>query len=181
MITYDESYYYNMLKIYTPTAKKICGIRWDLIMDVYPKTVLDYGCGIGWMKAFSPAGVEVDTIDLMPVPQTGIRHNEYDVVCFWDVLEHLPDFEIISDILARSDHAAITIPMLPSGNALKTWKHFKPGEHLHYFDDETIIALFDRYDYDLLIDAGEIECPPRQDIRSFVFRNRTRRGETDTR
>jgi hypothetical protein len=49
------------------------------------------------------------------------------------------------------------------------WKHFKPGEHLHYYTVELLEALFKLYKFDLLLDEMP-ECPPREDIHSIIFR-----------
>ena len=141
-------------------------IRWDWISPINPKSVLDYGSGIGWFRAFRPPGVEVYSYDIGQYPQTGVEMRTYDVVCFWDVLEHIPDFNIIEPIMRLANSVAISIPM--RDGPLEGWKHFKPGEHLHYFTHETLNALMSRYGFNY-VRSGTPECPPRTDIESFIY------------
>ena len=175
MIKYDVDYYHNLLRIHTHTAKEICDIRWKFLEQLdfasrWP-AVLDYGCGVGWFAAFRPGFVreeDMDTFDIMPVPQTGIRHDRYDIVTLWDVLEHIPDFTQLESILAKTDYVALSIPIKPTVVAWNEWKHFKPGEHLQYYDIDLLRALFKIYGFSLIINE-QPECPPRVDIYSLIF------------
>lgn len=163
---YDLSYYEGMLKNYSHTAEQIAKIRWEFVDELQPKTVLDYGSGVGWFRVFNPNGCACDTYDIMPVPQTGIRHDSYDLVCFWDVLEHVPNLSMIGDIETKA--VALTVPVKPDDVELKTWKHFKPGEHLHYFDKNMMDELMGYYGFTRTKD-GTPECPPRTDIWSAIY------------
>lgn len=169
MSLYDIEYYENMLRNYSKTAEEICTIRWKWIEELNPKIVLDYGSGVGWFRAYRPKGVEVYSYDIAPVPQTGILMQIYDVCCFYDVLEHIPDFSAIESILRLSNHVVISIPMKPTDIDLSVWKHFKPGEHLHLVEKDTLIAIMKKYKFEL-IKSGMPECPPRKDIHSFIFK-----------
>lgn len=169
-MNYDIEYFEKMLRQYSKTAEIISKIRWNFVSQVSPKIVLDYGSGIGWFRAFRPNGILVDSFDVANYPQTGIMASgQYDLVCMWDVLEHIPNFEIIQEVLGRSNYVAISIPIKPDGIRLEAWKHFKPMEHLHYFTKESLTALFQRYDFRLLA-VDTPECPPREDIVSFIFK-----------
>jgi hypothetical protein len=175
MIKYDESYYYNLLKIHTHSAQYISILRWDFLHEyLHPVSykchpvILDYGCGVGWFKAFASELLIVDTFDIMPVPQTGIIHDKYDMVTMWDVLEHIPDFSDIAHILAKTDYVALTVPIKPDNVVWADYKHFKISEHLHYFTVDLLEAMFDHYGFKL-VKQGEPECPPREFIKSFIF------------
>lgn len=168
---YDINYYENMLRMYSSTAKQISTIRWEFISELHPHTVLDYGSGVGWFRAFRPKDVIVDSYDIAEYPQTKVLRNEYDVVCLWDVLEHIPRFSDIRSVLNSSRFVALTLPLLEEGINVRMWKHFKPDEHLHFFTKDVLAALFDYYCFDL-IKEGQPECPPREDIWSFVFKRR---------
>lgn len=175
MIKYDTDYYYNLLKIHAGTAKKICDIRWQFIKNnIKPSdhlvTALDYGCGVGFMKAFAPEWItEVDTYDIMGVPQTGIRQSQYSIVMLFDVLEHIPDFTEILPILDRTEYVAVTVPIKPSNMKWKDYKHFKPGEHLHYFTHDLLRYMFKVMGFEML-NSGTPECPPREHVWSFLFK-----------
>ncbi len=178
MIKYDVQYYLNLLRIHTYTAKTICDIRWEFISRIkfenkWP-TVLDYGCGISWFAAFKPIFVSnenMDTFDIMPVPQTGIRHQHYDLITLWDVLEHIADFTDLEPLLRITDYVAISIPIKPLDVAWKDYYHLKPGEHLHYYDEDLLIELFRRYGFNLKETPSQPECPPRKMVWNFIFQN----------
>jgi hypothetical protein len=180
MIKYDEKYYFNLLKIHTHTAKEICLRRWDFVLQLMPEfenrhpIVLDYGSGVGWFVAFKPEQIkEVDSFDIMPVPQSGILHEHYDIVTMWDVLEHIdwknePDKKI-EDILTKTDYVATTIPILPLGKDFETWKHNKKNEHLTRFKSlDEVIHFFNKRNFKLK-EISSNECPPREDVYSFLF------------
>lgn len=166
---YDIEYYENLLRIHSATAEEICKRRWHfLTMHIQPlNNVLDYGSGVGWFRAWRPPGVTVWSYDLGLYPQTGIDLVAYDVICFWDVLEHIRDFRDIEPVLMLAKHVACTVPIIPE-EGLSGWKHFKPGEHLHYFTQESLVALFDKFGFRPLI-QDDFECPPRKDVTSFIF------------
>lgn len=177
MIEYDQDYYYNLLRIQASTAQMICDIRWDFIKAfLSPKgeeleelIVLDYGCGVGFMKAFAPKWAYVDTYDIMPVPQTGLRHDKYDLLMLYDVLEHIPDFTELLPTLMKVRHVVLSIPIKPHNIPWKAYKHFKPGEHLHYLTNGLLIYLFETFGFKLM--AKEIpECPPREFVWTYMFK-----------
>jgi hypothetical protein len=165
---YDLAYYDNMLRNYSSSAEKICAIRWEWIKETDARKVLDYGSGVGWFRAFAPKGVEVDTTEILSVPQTGIRHANYDVLTLWDVLEHLPSLSPIEELLKWTRYVAISVPILPEGALWTGWKHFKPTEHLFYPTAGQLGALFGSYGFSE-VKRGQPECPPRQDIWNFLY------------
>lgn len=179
---YDVGYFYKMLKDYAPTAADICRRRWEFVSGSMPtaplgqgKLVLDYGCGCGFFKAFAPAWADVDTFDIMPVPQTGIKRERYDLLTLWDVIEHFDwgnferDLTIpLEPIFDRVDAVALTVPILPSNKGFAHWKHRKPKEHLTVFTVDSLKWFMDLRGF-ILSDIGTPECPPRVDITSFLF------------
>ena len=175
MINYDVDYYYNLLKIHSGSAKKICDVRWKFIKDnIDPKdnliNALDYGCGIGFMKAFAPDWItEVDTYDIMPIPQTGMRSNHYSIVLMYDVLEHIPDFTEMLPTLNKTNYVAVTVPIKPNNLPWSKYKHFKPGEHLHYFTDDLLTHIFKVMGFRVVAKSTP-ECPPREYVWSYLFK-----------
>jgi hypothetical protein len=186
---YNLDYFELMLRQNAGTAELINKIRWKFILDYILKDdafesdgfirVLDYGSGIGFFRDWRPEGVEVDTFDIADYPQTGKWHEKYDIVCFFDVLEHLPNFSVVFDYLQTAKYVVLSIPILPEGVELTTWKHYKPGEHLHYFSEETLKTFLKTYDFQL-VKKGQPECPPRQDVWDFLFKKQTKKDNLAT-
>lgn len=163
------SYYDKMLKNYSATASEICRIRWDWVKEANARTVLDYGSGVGFFRAFRPQGVEVDNYDVMPVPQTGVTRKSYDLLSLWDVLEHMDGLTALEPFLSTCQWVAISIPILPKDRHWIGWKHFKPSEHLFYPSADQLAALFQAYNYEE-VKRGQPECPPREDVWNFLYR-----------
>ena len=123
------------------------------------------------MRAFQPDWANVDTYDVMPVIQTGIRENHYDLLMLYDVLEHIPDFMEILPILQKAIFVVVSVPIKPSRMPWKAYKHFKPGEHLHYFTHDLLVHIFDTMEF-RVIAKGQPECPPREDVWTYIFRRK---------
>ena len=168
MIKYDLNYYEKMLRQNSRSAEKIAKVRWNFIRQLNPRFVLDFGSGVGWFRAYKPEGIEVDSFDIGPYPQTGILRDYYNLICFWDVLEHISGFDSIKDVLTLTDYVALCVPIKPEKALLETWKHFKPGEHLNYFTEKSLDETFKKYSFHLLAKASP-ECPPREDVLSFIY------------
>lgn len=166
---YNLDYYDKMLKNYSATASEICRIRWDWVKEANARTVLDYGSGVGYFRAFRPDGVEVDNFDVMPVPQTGITRDRYDLLVLWDVIEHLPGLDPIDPYLRSCPWVGLSIPILPPNKSWVGWKHHKPGEHLVYPTADQLAATFALYGYEE-VKRGQPECPPRSDVWNFLYR-----------
>ena len=167
---YNLEYYEKMLREYSKTAEYICQLRWRLILELDDvSTVLDYGSGVGWFRAFRPSGICVDSYDIANYPQTGILRDWYDVICLWDVLEHVGNAAHLNGLLKRCKYIALTVPIKPKNVKLSDWKHYKPGEHLHYFTPELLDLFFNKF---RRIKSGYFECPPREDILTAIYERR---------
>ena len=170
MFKYDLKYWNKMLRQNSKTAQRINKIRWNLVVTLPVKRILDYGSGPGFFAAFAPEGYKVDTYDINNYPQTGIKHRKYDLITFWDVLEHFHDLSKAFKDMRRlkAKYIAITVPVVRPGLELKTWKHYKPGEHFHYLSKKEWDEVFKFYGFKKLR-GGFYECPPREDIYSAVY------------
>jgi len=169
---YNKEYFKTISEAYEKTAKKISKIRWNFVKCIKPKIVLDYGAGANFLTRFAPKGVKVDSFDIgnYPVKYTGIRHKSYDLIFLCDVLEHIPDFRILDNIFEKTKYIFVSIPILPRGKRLKTWKHFKfeTREHLHFFTKRSLDLFFEARGFKK-IKSGYPECPPREDIYSALY------------
>lgn len=144
-VSYDATYAHQY--DYRPVGE-MSDLRWNFIQSVLElpavSRVLDVGYGNGaFLKRARAADMAIFGIDLhtedfgIPVV-TFDTQQDYDLVCFFDSLEHFPDFAPILRLSARN--VVISIPNTPDFilTAPDKWRHFKPGEHLHYFSGTSL-------------------------------------------
>lgn len=169
---YDLNYYEHTLIKMSATAEDICKRRWDFIECAKAVRILDYGCGVGWFRAFRPKdNLVVDSYDISPIcPQTGINEMRYDLVCFWDSMEHIPNLKDIEWLLYQVEYVAISIPIKPDNVPMKSWKHYRPpDEHIHYFTIQSLNEFFAKYGFSC-VKQNQCECPPRVDVWTLLYR-----------
>lgn len=177
---YDSDYYENMLHMYSGSAANIFQIRWEFVKMTGAQTVLDYGCGCNFLTIFQPhgIGIDVDSYDIGHIepgvgyPQTGIKRDSYDLVCLFDVIEHV-DWENTPDTLMdatiqKAKWVAVSVPIKPGELPFEEWKHYKPGEHLIYFTEESLDEFFRVRGFEK-VKSGYPECPPRIDILTALY------------
>ena len=172
---YNKKYWDYMKKLNIRTGKVINEVRWSFVKQIEPKVVLDYGAGLNLLKEYAPENVIVDTFDIgsFPIEYTGIKHRKYDLVFLCDVLEHIPDFRVLDKLFKATEHVFVSVPMLPAGQKLKGWRHFKyeTGEHLHYFTKASLNLFFAVRGFELIKSGKpEVKCGVRKDIYSALYK-----------
>jgi SAM-dependent methyltransferase len=132
-------------------VKEMSRLRWDFIQSYlglsHGSRILDVGYGNGaFLKHARAAGMAIHGIDLhaedFDVPVVDFATPlEFDLICFFDSLEHFPSFEPVLGLKARN--VVVSVPNPPGCllTAPRSWRHFKPGEHLHYFSRNSLDAL----------------------------------------
>jgi len=89
-----------------------------------------------------PTGIE--TIGRDEIPK-----RVFDVVTFFDSLEHLPDLGLLFELNAR--HVVVTAPWCHAARLgvewFRDWKHRRPGEHLHHFSPSSLLLLMQSRGY----------------------------------
>ena len=146
-------------------------LRWEFIQARLrlpaASCVLDVGYGNGaFLKRARAASMSIFGIDLhsedFGIPVVGFEtRQDYDLVCFFDLLEHFPDFAPILRLNTR--FVVVSIPNTPDFILTTPWKwrHFKPGEHLHYFSRASLDALMSNWGFSNRLADGF----PEDDIR----------------
>lgn len=128
----------------TELGRKIYQARWKFVTKFCQQGVLlDYGCANGAFHREAPDGIVAHGFDINPFSGYKELHRgmDIDILTMWDVIEHLPDptfpFQIYKPtwvfVCTPNIHYCESIP---SG-----WKHFKPGEHIHYHTYKTLNAF----------------------------------------
>lgn len=148
---YNSEYIKTRYDVY-PTTDAMSHLRTGFVSAhaLGPK-LLDVGYGNGaFLKVAAKAGFDVYGSDLHGADY-GIRDvplvsdEKWGVITFFDSIEHFPDFAPALHALKRSRSAVISVPWRPHWFPENlNWKHHKPGEHLHYFNAESLEALMKR-------------------------------------
>jgi SAM-dependent methyltransferase len=130
-------------------------IRWEFIQQHLGlrqgSKVLDIGYGNGaFLKLAQREGMDIFGIDLhgedFGVPEVDYETTiDFDLICFFDSIEHLPEFDLIFGLNARN--VVVSIPDPPDFllSTPNLWRHYKPGEHLHYFSRGSLDTVLTRW------------------------------------
>jgi hypothetical protein len=111
--------------------------------------LLDIGYGNGSfiklsiMAGYDSFGKEVHGLS----GKYGIRESgldeSWDIITLFDSLEHMDSLDQIRNI--NSKLIIVSTPLRPTTFPSNLgWKHWKPGEHLHYFDRNGIEKIWPR-------------------------------------
>ena len=161
-------------------------LGWILgLLDRVPESVLEIGYGTGtFIEAAKITGVPMCVgcdIANFPLPE-GVQfmgweatettpsalEPNWDVVGMFDVLEHIPDLSFLAKL--KTNYVAIAVPYCrwqQLGDAwFRDWRMLLPNEHLHHFDDKSLVALMEHHDYTCLT------------LNTFEDGIRLRNGET---
>lgn len=170
---------------YRAASKRLNEIRYKLIemIGIKPKRLLDFGYGNGSFLDYVSeridncfgydvaSGYESSKWEVVTNP-----YGPYDVVCFWDSLEHVERLEFLSRL--NTKYIAISLPYahISKWNVedFKTWKHRKPDEHIHHFNKSSLVSLMEHYGYKLVCfntKEDEVRKPARREsnILSCLF------------
>ena len=123
-----------------------------------PESVLDIGYGSGdFLKAAIKIIPKVFGYDIPPAyPVNGVEivespfNDSYDVVTFFDSLEHFDDIYAIQAL--RTRYIVTSVPWCHyfSDEWFRDWKHRRPNEHLWHFDSTSLVSFMNDIGYELL-------------------------------
>ncbi len=92
-------------------------------------------------------------------------------ICFWDVLEHIPDFR---SIIARvSNFVFVSIPIFDDAEHVLKSKHFRKDEHIWYFTADGLVWMFNQMGFELVEENRAEEAIGREDIGCYAFKRRS--------
>lgn len=112
------------------------------------KKLLDFGCGsgsfVGHMRRSTMAMVKgYDIIPGSPYNDPSLLKRSWDIVTFWDSIEHTGNPKGVIRFF-KPQYLVISVPSI-DGNiheVLTDWKHYRPYEHIHYYNERSLKALF---------------------------------------
>lgn len=160
---YDYEYVHSRYDLLPDHGAAISWLRAGFIIGVIgqPLNVLDIGYGNGeFLHAIGQYGTRCYGCDISgyrlpegcePVDWDCVMLRPWSLVTLFDSLEHMPAIEWMRSIDAR--YVAITVPWYHPQKGLDwfaSWKHRRPGEHLHHFSPSSLVRWMSHCHYDVL-------------------------------
>lgn len=182
VIAYDDAYadHYAALEG-TPIATALNAGRCALLARHAAEgaTVLDIGAGCGtFVRAARSWGFPAKGFDVIPKTVDHLKSIDafadnpagFEVVTFWDSLEHMEDPGQVLDRVARNALVLVAIPLVQCLAAVRASKHYKPGEHLYHFTERGFVDWMALHGFSLLERSTHETDAGRESIGAFAFR-----------
>ena len=128
------------------------------VLGRVPKSILDVGYGSGdFLKCARSLVSDVSGYDIPPAfPVAGIDivdslyDRPYELVTFFDSLEHFEDPAEIQNLQAAFVHISVPWCHYFSDEWFRNWKHRRPNEHLWHFNPSSLQAFMKSVGYELI-------------------------------
>jgi hypothetical protein len=156
---YGKDYFEHYAELAkTHKSKIISAHRWATVRRFMNghTNVLDFGAGAGAFLQYenAPPGLNLAGVDINPfspyyLPEgstvIGDLIHDTQVLTMFDVIEHI---QHPRSVIERIDPNVLVILTPNAGNVhpsrFREWRHYKPGEHLHYYTVPALYALFEK-------------------------------------
>ncbi len=139
-----------------------------------PLKILDVGCNVGAFlevvrdKNFIARGIDINKSAVEEVKKRGmnakvgiledeVANEKFDLIVMGDLIEHLVDpqttLKKANNLLSNEGILFLSTPDAGSIMAKltkKKWLHYKPKEHIYYFNRKTITKLLNRTGFSVL-------------------------------
>lgn len=173
-IAYEGEYFqrYRQLDA-TPMGEALTAARVDMVRRHTSGLVVDIGIGGGlFVERMGCHGYDISAEAKAWLVNRGAyvdpyADRVYAITC-WDSLEHIPD---PAALIAQVDRwAFVSMPIYQDQADVLRSKHYKPGEHLHYFTVRGLVGWFAQQGFGC-VEINEKESQlGREGIISFAFR-----------
>lgn len=187
-ITYDVKYVNDRYNSYGELGKRMSYLRYSYIIGVIghvPNSILDVGYGNGDFLNVCKETIKNcygNDVSAYPLPNgvenvKSIFDNEYDVITFFDSLEHFHEINFVKDLNAK--YVVVSLPWCHnfSDEWFANWKHRREDEHIFHFNDKSLIAFMSDMGYEK-ISISNIEDIIRKgvdenaNILTGIFKNK---------
>ncbi|HEJ9974873.1 TPA: methyltransferase domain-containing protein [Pseudomonas aeruginosa] len=156
----------------TPMGAALTTARVDMVRRHFDGEVLDVGIGGGRFVIESGGnGFDVNEEAVQWLKSRNAYADPYKgvaAITCWDSLEHVPDPEAL--VRSVGEWVFVSMPVYKDQTDCLKSKHFKPGEHLHYWSVRGLIGWFAKMNFGC-VEINERESDlGREGITSFAFR-----------
>ncbi|MFG4006285.1 methyltransferase domain-containing protein [Pseudomonas aeruginosa] len=156
----------------TPMGAALTAARVDMVRRHFDGEVLDVGIGGGRFVIESGGkGFDVNEEAVQWLKSRNAYADPYKgvaAITCWDSLEHVPDPEAL--VRSVGEWVFVSMPVYKDQTDCLKSKHFKPGEHLHYWSVRGLIGWFAKMNFGC-VEINERESDlGREGITSFAFR-----------
>ena len=176
--TYNDEYTRDYAKKATAKSKRsLQRVRKVKSRFITSGRWLDIGCSAGFVvKSAKENGFDAFGVDVEPwginygktrlqlenlvsgtIEDQNYPDNYFNVVSLYDVIEHVPDLNLLvkelKRILRGNGVIHVITPDIGHWRVSKTlsdWKEIKPSEHLYYFKKVTLKKLFNKHGLDII-------------------------------
>lgn len=177
LVSYDDEYYNKCLSYEDQRiAQKINEGRIALVAKyVGQAQVCDIGIGSGEFikKRQNTFGHDINPVAIEWLKRNDLwahRLDEFGAYTFWDVLEHVPEPECYLRHIQLHSFVFTSLPIFYALGGIRASKHYRPGEHLYYFQDDGFVAWMGMHGF-MLLERSDFEMQAgRESIASFAFK-----------
>lgn len=185
--SYNQKYF-DKLKSYENTSigTKLIKTRLKLISwaikylkkDRKSVSLIDIGSGSGYLldnlKIEKKYGYDINPASRNWLKKQGLwvdinKDVSFDIICFFDVLEHLNEPDGLIKRFHKGTVIIISIPIFKNIEKVKDSKHYRPDEHYHYFTEYGIVLYMKQCGYRMILKNNDETLCGREDIMTFVF------------
>lgn len=172
---YDKNYVNNSYNNYGEKVSNISHLRLGYLIGSIGKVdkILDIGYGNGNFLKIASTFIKKcygNDISEYPLPENcefieDIFSQEYDVVCFFDSLEHFKNIDFVKNL--KTKYIYISLPWCHnhSDEWFFNWKHRREDEHLFHFNDISLINFMQTCGFDK-VNISNIEDVVRTPINN---------------
>lgn len=181
LCTYDAAYFDKCASYAgNDIASKVIEGRVQFVADHFGSAnLVDVGIGSG---EFIKARPNTIGHDVNPVAIEWLKRNDlwcerltdFRAFSFWDVLEHIENPALYLDQILLHSFVFLSVPIMYGLGGIRLSKHYRPGEHLTYFEERGLIWLMESYGFRLLEMRDFEIAAGRESIYDFAFKRITR-------
>lgn len=173
LVPYDSAYWQKYLVMdATEMGAELTRARVDMVRRHHMGGGVDVGIGGGrFVRESGFHGYDVNKDAVEWLKQEGAYLDPYlckpEAVTCWDSLEHIPNPDLLLNAIGK--WLFVSMPIYEGQAHCLGSKHYRPGEHIHYFTAEGLVNYCADRGF-MLVEHNTVESDiGREGIISFAF------------